>query len=212
MRISLILLFTLCFLTGFSQRPDRKLVQFSGVIMNNDSNTIVPYVTVTNISSRNQIFSANYKGYFSFVAHESDTITFTAIGFRKEAIVIPQNVPDNRYTIMLKMKQEIINLPVVQVYPWASLDEFKREFMAMKFADDDLENAKKNISKDKLLALSASLPRDGREMQGYNFQNNHYNLVNKNINQRFANPLLNPFAWAAFMQQIMQGDQSRDKN
>ncbi|MDB5012588.1 MAG: hypothetical protein JWQ25_790 [Daejeonella sp.] len=212
MRICLVLLFTLCFLTGFAQKPERKLVQFSGVIMNNDSNTIVPYVTVTNISSRNQIFSANYKGYFSFVAHESDTVTFTAIGFRKEAVVIPKNVPDNRYTIIVKMKQEIINLPVVQVYPWASLDEFKREFMAIKFADDDLEIAKKNISRDKLIALSATLPRDGREMQGYNFQNNHYNLVNKNINQRFANPLLNPFAWAAFMQQITQGDKSRDKN
>lgn len=212
MRITLVLLFTFSCLTCFSQKQDKKLVQFSGVIMNNDSNTIVPYVTVTNITSRNQIFSANYKGYFSFVAHESDTIAFTAIGFRREAIVIPQNAPDNRYTIIVKMKQEIINLPAVQIYPWASLDEFKREFMAIKFADDDLEIAKKNISKDKLIALSASLPRDGREMQGYNFQNNHYNLVNKNINQRFANPLLNPFAWAAFIQQITQGDKSRDKN
>ena len=212
MRISLILLFTLLFLKGFSQKPERKLVQFSGVILNIDSNSIVPYVTATNISSKNQVFSANYKGYFSFVAHESDTIAFTAIGFRKEAIVIPQNAPDNKHTIILKMKQEVINLPVVQIYPWASLDEFKRDFMAIKFADDDLEIAKKNISRDKLMAMSASLPRDGREMQGYNFQNNHYNLVNKNMNQRFANPLLNPFAWAAFIQQITQGDKSRDKN
>ena len=212
MRIKLILLFTFSFLTGFSQVSEKRLVQFSGLIINIDSNTIVPYVTVTNVSGRKQVFSANYKGYFSFVAHESDTITFTAVGFKKEAIIIPDNVPENRYTIMVKMKQEIVNLPVVRVYPWASMDEFKREFMAIKFADDDLEIAKKNISKDKLIAMAAVLPRDGQEMQGYNFQNNHYNLSNKNINQRFANPLLNPFAWASFMQQIIQGDKSRDKN
>jgi hypothetical protein len=212
MRIKLILLFTFSFLTGFSQMSEKNLVQFSGLITNVDSNTIVPYVTVTNISSRRQVFSANYKGYFSFVAHESDTITFTAVGFKKEAIIIPRNLPENRYTIMMKMKQEIVNLPVVRVYPWASMDEFKREFMAIKFADDDLEIAKKNISKDKLIAMAAVLPRDGQEMQGFNFQNNHYNLTNKNINQRFANPLLNPFAWASFMQQIIQGDKSRDKN
>ncbi len=52
-------------------------MQFSGVIMNRDSNTVVPYVTIRNVSGRDQYFSANYKGYFSFVANEGDTLLFT---------------------------------------------------------------------------------------------------------------------------------------
>ncbi|MGB4776306.1 MAG: hypothetical protein WBP45_14115 [Daejeonella sp.] len=210
MRISLFILLICSALSVFAQKQDKKLVQFSGVILNTDSNTVVPYVSITNISFRNQIFSANYKGYFSFIVHEGDTLAFSAIGYKRQGVVIPLYLPDNKYTVVIKLKQDIINLPVVSVYPWASTDEFKKEFMTMKFADDDLEIAKKNVSKDKLTILAASLPRDGQEMQGYNFQNNHSAMVNKNINQKFANPLLNPFAWGSLLQQILQGDKSRD--
>jgi hypothetical protein len=198
-----------CTFSGFAQVRDKKLVQFSGVIMNRDSNTVVPYVTITNVTGRDQYFSANYKGYFSFVANEGDTLLFTAVGYRKEGVVIPVGLSDNRYTILMKMKQEVINLPGVRVYPWASVDEFKKEFMTMKFADDDLEIAKKNVSRESLASMIASLPRDGAEMQSFNFQNNHSRLVNRNFNQRLANPLLNPFAWGALIQQIIQGDKSR---
>lgn len=210
MRYCLILLGILSCFFGYAQTPDKKLVQFSGVIINADSNTVVPYVTIIN-KTQEKALSANYKGYFSFVAHEGDTLLFTAIGYKREGIVIPTNIPDNRHTIMLKMKQEIINLPTVHVFPWASMDDFKREFLTMKFADDDLAIAYKNVSRESLAALASELPRDGQEMQNLNFQNNHTRLVNKNMNQRMSNPLLSPFAWGALIQQIMQGDKSRDK-
>lgn len=199
----------LCF--GFAGAQDRPLVQFSGVIYNVDSNVVVPYVNLTNRTDRNRTFSANYQGYFSFVAREGDTIVFSAIGYRREALVIPRNLPERKYTVIVKMKQEVKNLPAVTVYPWASMDEFNREFMAMKFADDDLEIAKKNVHRSSLLAMSKSLPRDAQEIGMINFQNNHIALSNKVINPRGANPLLNPFAWASFINQIMQGDKSREK-
>ena len=209
MRNCLFFLLLFCTFSGLAQVRDKKLVQFSGVIMNRDSNTVVPYVTITNVTGRDQYFSANYKGYFSFVANEGDTLLFTAVGYRKEGVVIPLGLSDNRYTILMKMKQEVINLPGVRVYPWASTDEFKKEFMTMKFADDDLEIAKKNVSRESLASMIATLPRDGGEMQSFNFQNNHNRLTSRNINQRLANPLLNPFAWGALIQQIIQGDKSR---
>lgn len=212
MRNCLVLLLIFLSGYGFAQSPDKKLVQFSGVVINPDSNSVVPYVTITNVSARNRVFVATYKGYFSFVVQEGDTLAFSAVGYKREGIVIPLNVSDNRYTVMMKLKQEVINLPAVRVYPWASIDDFKKEFLTMKLADDDLEIAKKNVSGEKLLAMAASLPRDGQEMQGYNFQNNHNNLINKNINQKLANPLLNPFAWGALIQQIKRGDKSRSKD
>ena len=211
MGFRLLIFFLLIGFAGFTQTPDKNLVQFSGIIMNTDSNTVVPYVNITNRTVRNQIYAANYKGYFSFVAHEGDTLTFTAVGYRREAIVIPRGVAEKKFTIMVRMKQEVLNLPTVRVFPWASLDDFKREFLTMKFADDDLAIAKKNVSRESLAALASELPRDGQEMQSYNFQNNHTRLVNRNMNQRMANPLLSPFAWGALIQQIIQGDQSRNK-
>lgn len=208
------LLFAIAFVLSLCslQAQEKAIVQFSGVIYNIDSNVVVPYVSVTNRSDRNRTVSANYQGYFSFVAHEGDTIVFSAIGYRREALVIPRNVADKRYTVIVKMKPNVVNLPLVRVYPWASMDEFNREFMAMKFADDDLEIARKNVEKSSLLAIAKNLPRDAQELNGLNFQNNHIALSNRAINQRMANPLLNPFAWGAFIQQIMQGDKSRNSN
>lgn len=211
MGFRLLIFFLLIGFAGFAQTPDKNLVQFSGIIINADSNTVVPYVNITNRTVRNQIYAANYKGYFSFVAHEGDTLTFTAVGYSREAVVIPRGVMEKKFTIMVRMKQEVLNLPTVRVFPWASLDDFKREFLTMKFADDDLAIAKKNVSRESLAALASELPRDGQEMQSFNFQNNHTRLINRNMNQRMANPLLSPFAWGALIQQIIQGDQSRKK-
>lgn len=192
-----------------AEAQERPLVQFSGIIYNVDSNVVVPYVSVTNKSDRYKAFSANYQGYFSFVAHEGDTVIFSAVGYRKEAIVIPDNLSDKSYTVVVKMKAQVINLPTVTVLPWASVDQFNKEFMALKFADDDMEIARKNVTRTSLLAIARELPRDGQEMRGINFQNNHVALTNKAINQRYANPLLNPFAWGSFIQQILQGDKRR---
>lgn len=196
---------------GFSQSQstDKPLVQFSGVIYDLDSNTVVPYVTVRNLTE-NKTFSANYKGYYSFVAHEGDSIQFTSVGYKKLLLIIPSKLKERKFTAIVKMKSDNIMLPTVRVFPWASTDEFKREFLSMKLADDDLELAKKNLSKQSLRELSASLPRDGRENQGLNFNNNHIGLTNKNMVQ--TNPLLNPFAWGALIKQITEGDKSRNED
>ena len=199
----------LCSALGFSQAQEKPIVQFSGLVYNLDSNVVVPYVSISNRSDRGKTFSANHQGYFSFVAQEGDTIVFSSIGYRREALVIPANVPDKKYTVIIKLKAEVVNLPMVRVLPWASIDDFNRDFLAMKFADDDLEIARKNVTRTSLMAMARSLPRDGTEMNNLNFQNNHIALSNKNMNQRGANPLLNPFAWGALIQQIMQGDKSR---
>ncbi len=212
MKIRLIIFLTLFSTLAFAQKPNPKLVQFSGVIVNRDSNTVVPFVTITNQTQDKYTgYIANYKGYFSFVVHEGDSLDFTAVGFAKQTLVIPNNLPDDKYTVQVRMKQEVISLPMVRVYPWASEEEFKKEFLTMKIADDDLEIAKKNVSGPSIMAMAATLQRDGQEMQSMNFRNRHLTMMNKNINQRYANPLLNPFAWGAFIQQITQGDKKREK-
>lgn len=207
-RFLLLIGFLGCVVAGV--RAQDKVVQFSGIIYNADSaRIVVPYVTILN-KTRNQLFPATYQGYFSFVAHERDTIVFSAIGYRTEAVVIPANQPEMKYTIALKMKPQSIALPTVNIYPWASVDEFTRAFLALKLADDNLLVAKKNVSNASILAAMKSTPRDGQEVSQMNFQNNHFALSNKNFNQRANNPLLNPFAWAAFIQQIVAGDKSRN--
>lgn len=197
-------------LVGASHAQERKLVQFTGVIHNIDSNVVVPYVTVKNLSHNGRTFNANHQGYFSFVAHEGDTISFTSIGYLAQQFVIPK-VDEDRYTAQIYMKAVITEIPMVTPYPWASIEEFNIAFMALEIADDEYELARKNTTAESLAMLARNTPRSAAEIQSYNAMQNHIDLSNKTVNQRGANPLLSPLAWGAFIKQISEGNKSRTK-
>jgi hypothetical protein len=199
------ILFLLVTVTAFAQKQDNPVVQFSGIVHNADSTrVIVHYVTITNTSSHNQVNQSNYQGYFSFVAHEQDTIKFTCVGYASVTVVIPSRISSKSYTLQVMLKPRIINLPVFRVFPWATTEEFTKDFLSMKIADDDLEIARKNLNLSSILSLERSLPRDGSE--SFNSQDMHNSVVNAHS---ITNPLLNPFAWGALIKQISDGDKSR---
>lgn len=202
----------LLFTTGlFAQEPaGKRVLQFSGIITDLDSNFVVPYVTITNKSNKDQRYGANYKGFFSFVAHPGDTLVYNAIGYTEKTIVIPAATRDNKYTAMVRMKSEIVYLPAVRIYPWATVEEFTKDFMALKIADDDMEIARKNLSGRSINGMIQNLPRDAGEISGTNFRIDQERELNRNLIQ--GNPLLNPFAWGKLMQQIFNGDKSRQIN
>ncbi len=205
----LLSLFILIFSVGaFAQQnaTEGRLIQYSGIVTDVDSNQVVPYVTISNMTTK-QAFSANYKGYFSFIAHPGDILQFSAVGFTKVELTIPENIIDNKYTQMVKIKPEIVYLRTVQVSPWATVEEFTKDFMAMKIADDDFEIARKNLSGESINGMIQTLSRDAGEISGINWRLNHDRALNKNMVQ--TNPLLNPFAWGKMMQMISNGDRSR---
>ncbi|MCZ4243245.1 hypothetical protein [Pedobacter punctiformis] len=212
MRYCITLLLLIFSVTAFAQQKPAqdKLIQFSGIITDIDSTNVIPYVTITNLSAKSKRVAADYRGYFTFIVNPGDTILFTAIGYKKFSTVIPLIQPDNKYTIMVKLKAEVINLPSVRVFPWATTEEFTREFLTMKLADDDMAIAKKNLSKASINGLIQTLPRDGQEIGSQNYRYNFDRMINKNMVQ--TTQLLNPFAWGKLMQQIFDGDKKRNEN
>ncbi|MES2457647.1 MAG: hypothetical protein V4594_18970 [Bacteroidota bacterium] len=209
MKYSLTFLLLLFASALFAQQNtgDKKLIQFSGIITDVDSNSVVPYVTVTNLSQKSQKYAANYKGFFSFIAHPGDTILYTAVGYRDLLLPLPAVIDDTKYTAMIKLKSEIVNLPTIRVYPWATVEDFTRDFMSMKIADDDYALVLKNLSQESISGMVQTLSRDGGEIQSMNYRLNHEKALNKNMVQ--TNPLLNPFAWGKLMQSIFKGDKSK---
>ncbi len=199
----------LLFITAgaYAQQKDKPLVQFTGLVYNADSiKVVVPYVTITNVSNHNQAYISNYEGYFSFVAHEQDTLLFTSIGFAPVKVVIPSN-SNRSYTTEVRIKPQIINLPTFHVFPWATTDEFRKDFLSLRLADDDLEIARKNLERSTSRSSRNNLPRDGQEIQSAWAQNENTNLMNQH--SLMPNPLLNPIAWGALIKQISDGDKSR---
>lgn len=204
-----IFLFSLCaYNTLYAQRGD--ILQFSGIITSPGSDLPVAYATIKNTSFNNQIFISNNDGYFSFVAHAGDTIQFSSIGYDPVTFVIPY-VSGDKFTAHINMRSLVIELPAVTPFPWASYEDYVSEFMAMQNGIDPVANARRNLSPAAMSALAQLVPRSAEEIQSLNAKQRHGVMSNKNINQRFNNPLLNPFAWAELINQIKRGDYSREK-
>jgi hypothetical protein len=200
-----IIFLTLLTITAFAQKQEKPIVQFTGIIHNADSTKVtVPYVSIVNLSNKGQVYLSNYQGFFSFVAHEQDTIRFSSVGYATVTVVIPANLPTRSYITHVKLKPQIINLPVFKVFPWATTEEFTKEFISMKLADDDLAIAEKNVSASSISSLERTLRRDGPEIGS--FQDFHNDVLNSHS---ITNPLLNPFNWGSLIKEIADGDKSR---
>lgn len=195
--------------SAFAQ--EKNLVQFSGLILSADSENGVPYVNIRNDSFRGELYMANHQGYFSFVAHEGDTLTFSSVGYHSMVYVVGKAV-DKKVTAHIRMKSKVVELEMVQPYPYASVEEFNQAFLALEIADDNEMIAKKNLSPESLAAMARVTPMNGQEMRGINVNQQHFRMANKTVNERMANPLLNPFAWGNLIRQISEGNWSRSKN
>ncbi|WP_164111405.1 MULTISPECIES: carboxypeptidase-like regulatory domain-containing protein [Sphingobacterium] len=194
----------------FVHAQSKNLVQFSGLISSIGSDLPVAYVTIKNTSFNNQTFISNNDGYFSFVAHSGDTIRFSSVGYDPLTFVVP-HVASDKFTAHIQMRSLVIELPAVTPFPWASYEDYLADFMGMKEGYDPVASARNNISPEAMAALARIVPRNADEIQNFNSTQRHINMTNKNINQRYANPLLNPFAWAQLINQIQRGDYSRQK-
>jgi hypothetical protein len=204
-KVTGLFLFLFAAMSALAQKQEKPLVQFTGVVHNADSlKVVVPYVSIVNLSNRDEISQSNYQGYFSFVVHEQDTIRFSCVGYTTVNVVIPANIATKSYTIQVLLKPQIINLPVFRVFPWATAEEFTKDFLSMKVADDDLAIARKNLSNASITLLEKTLPRDGPEIGS--FQDFHNGVLNSHST---VNPLFNPFAWGSLIKSISEGDKSR---
>ncbi len=205
MKYILGILFLLMASAGFAQEKETPLVQFSGIIITADSTRkdVIPYASVVNLThKKSQPAVSNYEGYFTMVVHEGDSIQFSSVGYFPAMVVIPNNVTNKSLTLKVRLTPQIYNLPVFRVFPWATVEEFKKDFLTMKVADDDLALVIKNLTKATREASQGNLPRTGSEPIG---QEMHDKVVNSHS---ITNPLLNPFAWGALIKQISDGDKN----
>jgi hypothetical protein len=180
----------------------KDLVQFSGAVVTGDS---LRPIAFTHIIDRNTGFGtiSDYYGYFSFVAKKGDTITFSAIGFKKGHFIIPDTIQNNRYTMFQVMTSDTVYLTETVIYPWPTKAQFKEAFLSIEIPDDDLEIARKNLERYDLYVRSQQIPMDG----AMNYRNYIDQTVSKLYYAGQTQPisLLNPFAWAQFFQAWKDG-------
>lgn len=180
----------------------KDLVQFSGAVVTGDS---LHPVAFTHIIDHNTNFGtiSDYYGYFSFVARKGDSITFSAVGFKKGMFIIPDTIQNNRYTMFQVMNTDTIYLNETVIYPWPTKEQFKEAFLSLNIPDDDLEIARKNLDRYDLYVRAQAMPMDG----SMNYRNYIDQTVSKLYYAGQTQPIsiLNPFAWAQFIKAWQDG-------
>jgi hypothetical protein len=200
--LSLVLFFSLAKLSQ-AQSDDKNLVQFSGVVLTSDSLSPVSFANIIVKGSQRGTIS-DYYGYFSFVAKMSDTIQFSAIGFKKTFFIIPDSLTSNKYSLIKVMEPDTVLLPMADIFPWPSREQFKNAFLNLKIPDDDLAIANKNLSQEEMMRLYYAMGMDA----SMNYKNY---LKGKTDQLYYAGQLppqniLNPIAWAKFIKAWKNGD------
>jgi hypothetical protein len=194
---------SILFLNVKAQTTDNSdLVQFSGVIVTADSLKPIPFSSVM-IRNSNRGTISDYYGFFSFVAKMKDTVEFASIGYKRALFIIPDTLTDQRCSMIQILKTDTILLREVVIFPWPTKEQFKEAFIRLHIPDDDLTKAERNMDPEKLGFLAASLPMDG----SMNFRNQMENHTTRlyYAGQLTPNYLMNPIAWAKFIQMWQNG-------
>lgn len=198
-----------------ANRENEDLVQFSGITITADSLNPVPYARIHDICShRGTTSDAN--GYFSFVAHKKDTVIFSALGFKPASFVIPDTITKQRYSLIQLMTADTLTLAAAFIFPWPTLEDFKKAFVELKIPDDDLEIARKNLQAADIRMRAEEYPMDAT----MNYRNYIDNQTSKlyYFGQQQPFNIFNPFAWAKFIKAWKEGkfksqeERLKDKN
>lgn len=199
---TLLFLITLYLIPNTSSGQDKDLIQFSGVVVENDSLRPVPFTKVI-IKSSNRGTIADFYGYFSFVAQKKDTIVFSAIGYKRSQFIIPDTLKGNKYSLIQVLRFDTILLKETVIFPWPTKEQFKEAFLNMKVPDDDLARAKKNLEREEMKEQFETMSMDGS--MNYKASQQQYQSRLYWAGQYPPNNLLNPFAWAQFIKMWREG-------
>lgn len=193
---------------SFGQSDSLRLIQLSGVVVSSDSLEQMPYATIYDQTAGRGTL-ADYYGFFSIVALPGDTIVFRYYGHHESAYVIPDTLKQDRYSIIHMMMKDssIRQLPEVVIYPWPSKADFERAFVDMQPYDDAFRIAQRKLSGESLAFIASQIGSDGSISYGYAI--NQQNTKLYTVNQSPVNNLMNPFAWASFLQAWRSGQLSK---
>lgn len=198
------LLFFFCTALSFStQAQDKKLVQFSGIVIHADSLEPLPFVNIINISRNYRGTFTDMRGFFSLVVSIGDTVQISCLGYKKQELIIPENLQGNTLSAIFKLKMEAIDLPMIYIFPYATIEQFKQAFIKLRLPDDDMMIAKRNLDEKLMSVLSSAMTWDGSQNTKYYFQQQSEKLYWKG--QDRYNPLLDVVKINQFMQLLNQG-------
>jgi len=178
-----------------SQPKKKNYLQLSGVILDQDSLTPIPFVSIM-VNDKGRAVS-DYYGFFTVVVSAGDMVQFLSASHKTRFYKVDDTCSLKHYYAIQVLTKDTIQLPVVDVYPWPSKDEFKRAFLSLDLASTDYDRADKNLNQQALTYIERTMTVSGSEAYKNTMQN-YYTKV-YTAGQQPQIQLMNPIAWAQFI-------------
>ena len=185
-----------------TQPHQRRVIQFSGLIVTGDSLKPLPYSTIW-VKGTRRGTTSDYYGFFSLPVYENDTLRFTSVGYKEAFYVIPDTLSRHRYSAIQVMTRDTIHLAETVVYPWPTREQFRQAFIHTEIPSDDYDRAMRNLAHAEMRERFEKMPMDG----SMNFRH----MVQQHSDRLYyagqAPPirLFDPLAWADFFKAWREG-------
>jgi CarboxypepD_reg-like domain len=178
-------------------KEKEKYIQLSGILVDADSLKPLPYASVL-VKSNLSGAITDYKGFFSVIVKANDEVRFYALGYKEMFYKVPDTVKTNFYSSLHLIQRDTFDLPVVEIRPFPSKDEFKNDFIARGI--ENMERAR----------IRALMYNNYEAIASLNYQYFKEQQINRlNTGGYQGNNFLNPLAWYRFVQGIGKGTYKR---
>ena len=205
----LALFFALSSLAQTDEKPKQPiLIQFSGVVLDQDSLTPIPFASIV-IKGTNRGTNSDFYGFFSLVVSAGDELEFVSLIHKKRTYKVEDTLRQKYYYAVQVLTKDTVDLPPVEVFPWPTKEEFKRAFLALNLKDTDVDRAQKNLEREALSYLERNQTASASE--NYKYVMLAYYTKAYSMGQSPSISLLNPFAWAQFIDNIKKGKYNSKK-
>lgn len=186
-------------------KAQRRVLQFSGVVVGEDSTSGVPGVNIY-VPKAGRGTTTNRYGYFSMPALVGDSIVISAVGYKKQHYIVPGDQGES-ITVVVELLMDTTYLPTLEIFPYPTEEMFKEAILALRLPDRIDENSK-NLGEDVLAKMFREMPMDGSMNHSY-YMKQRFNRISTQYmskDPRYNNPLFNPLNWAKFIKSIKRGD------
>ncbi len=202
MRLKILIIF---FLIIASWKPtlsqqEQNAIQLSGLIKDTN-NRPLPFATIV-VEQRFQGTVSDQRGMFSFIVFPNDTVRFSSVGFKSQQLVIPDKPESFHYSVDVRLETDTIELAEVTIFRYGTYEEFRQAIINLRLPDDYFQRALANLE-----LIQSQIYSDTSADAALNYKHfmneQHFRAMHRG--QLPPNNLLNPFAWAQFIQAVRDG-------
>jgi hypothetical protein len=196
-------LLTVSFLTAHGQTTERQTyIQVSGLIVDESYRPVSGVAVISRKLKRGTV--SERSGIYSIPSTPGDTIFFRALGFKRYHTIIPSSFEGRQCNVDIILDIDTITIREVTILPWKTYNDFLKDMTREKPVDPIIENMNDNLASI-YVAMSNQVGVKVSPEAGYRYAMNQNFDAMATHEQYPVNNLLNPFAWAKFVNGIKHG-------